>query len=105
MGRYVIVAYRPREGQTAALDAAVAKHLDVLRARGLATDAPATTLRAKDGTVVEVFEWASADAIARAHQDPAVQALWAEFNAACEYVPLASLPEAAQMFAEFERWR
>jgi hypothetical protein len=104
MGRHVIVAYRPKPGQSAALDAAVAKHVTVLRERGLATDAPVTVLRAKDGTVVEIFEWVSAEAVERAHSDPAVQALWAEFNAACDYVPLASLPEAAQLFADFEAW-
>ena len=59
-------------------------------------------MRAADGTIVEVFEWLSAEAIDRAHANPAVQALWAEFVAACEYLPLANLPEAQQMFAEFE---
>ncbi len=59
-------------------------------------------MRARDGTIVEVFEWASADAIARAHSNPAVGALWAEFGAVCDYVPLATLAEAGQMFAEFD---
>jgi hypothetical protein len=51
---------------------------------------------------VEVFEWRSAEAIARAHDTPAVQALWAEFGQACDYKPLASLPECHHLFAEFE---
>jgi hypothetical protein len=49
-----------------------------------------------------VFEWRSADAIRQAHANPAVEALWDEFGAACDYVPLASLAEAQQMFAGFE---
>jgi hypothetical protein len=49
-----------------------------------------------------VFEWLSPEAIERAHANGAVQALWAEFEAACDYVPLASLPEAKAMVAEFE---
>ena len=52
--------------------------------------------------MVEVFEWKSAEAIAAAHANPAVQALWGEFGAVCDYVPLTSLPEAHQMFAEFD---
>jgi hypothetical protein len=28
--------------------------------------------------------------------------LWDVFSACCDYVPLAALPEAQQMFAEFE---
>jgi len=59
-------------------------------------------MQAKDGTVIEVFEWCSLEAIERAHTNLAVQALWGEFEAACEYVPLASLAEAQHMFSEFE---
>jgi len=55
-----------------------------------------------DGTAVEVFEWLSTAAIERAHRSPAVQALWAEFGAACDYVPIASAAEARRIFSEFE---
>lgn len=102
MGRFVIVAYTPKPGQDAALLAAVKKHLKVMRAERLVTDRPAYAMRAADGTIVEVFEWLSAEAIARAHDNPAVQALWAEFGAACDYTPLSRLGESQQMFAEFE---
>jgi quinol monooxygenase YgiN len=102
MGRTVVVAYRPRPGQDDALLRAVAKHAQVLRAEGLITARDPWVMRARDGTIVEVFEWESAEAIARAHSNAAVHALWAEFNAACDYVPLGSLAECAQLFAEFE---
>jgi hypothetical protein len=59
-------------------------------------------MQAADGTIVEVFEWRSAEAIQAAHANPAVQALWGEFGQACDYVPLSSLAEAHQMFAELE---
>jgi len=48
------------------------------------TDKPGYVMRAGDGTIVEGFEWRSAEAIAQAHNNPAVQALWAEFGAACD---------------------
>ena len=102
MGRFVIVAYKPKAGMEQALAAVVAKHLQVLRTENLVTDQSALVMRAADGTIVEVFEWLSAEAIAKAHASPAVNALWAEFGAACDYVPLATLAEAKQMFAEFE---
>jgi quinol monooxygenase YgiN len=102
MGRFVIAVYRPRPGMEAQLLDVVARHMPVLRAEGLITDRPAHVMRAADGTVVEVFEWLSTAAIERAHSSPAVQALWAEFGAACDYVPIASLPEAQHIFAEFE---
>ena len=102
MGRFVIVAYTPKAGQEQALLAAVKKHLQVLRAEQLVTDRPAYVMRAGDGSIVEIFEWRSAEAVQQAHGNPAVQALWAEFGAACEYTPLTKLAEAHQMFAEFD---
>ena len=44
----------------------------------------------------------SSEAIASAHDNPVVQALWARFALACDYVPLNTLGEAQDMFAEFE---
>src|SRR5262245_4494410 len=102
MGRFVIVAYSPKPGMAGRLLAAVRKHLQVLGEAGLVTDRPAYVMRAADGTVLEVFEWRSAGAIAQAHATPAVQALWAEFAAACDYRPLSGLAECQQLFAEFE---
>ena len=102
MGRFVIVAYAPKPGMADLLLVAVRKHLQVLRGENLVSDRPASVMRAADGTILEVFEWQSAEAIARAHANPAVQALWAEFGAVCDYRPLAGLAECQQLFAEFE---
>lgn len=102
MSRTVIVAYKPKPGKDAELQAAVRKHLRVLHEQGLVTQPSALVMRATDGTIVEVFEWKSAAAIAQAHSNPAVLALWQEFEAACTYVPLGSLPESRNLFAEFE---
>jgi hypothetical protein len=102
VGRFVIVAYTPKPGKEPQLLQAVGKHLRVLRAEQLVTDRPASVMRAADGTIVEVFEWRSAEAIGKAHSNPAVAALWSEFGQACDYTPLGKLAEAEQMFAEFE---
>jgi len=102
MGRFVIAAYRPKGGRERQLLELVRRHADVLRAEGLITDLPAYAMRAADGTMIEVFEWSSNAAIERAHASPAVQALWAEFGTACDYVPVASLAEAQKVFSEFE---
>jgi quinol monooxygenase YgiN len=102
MGRFVIAAYTPKADKEPQLLAVVRKHLQVLQAEQLVTDKRAYVMRAGDGTIVEVFEWRSAEAIDRAHRSPSVQALWAEFGAACDYTPLAKLAETHGMFAEFD---
>jgi quinol monooxygenase YgiN len=101
MGVMVIVGYRPKPGQEAALLAEVQAHVPALRAEGLATDRPALAMRAADGTVVEVFEWVSQEAIDSAHGNPVVQKMWDSFGACCEYVPVGDLDEARQLFSSF----
>jgi len=102
MGRVVIVAYKPKAGKNQQLLEAVREHLEVLRNEHLVSDRLAYVMQAGDGTILEVFEWQSVEAINRAHNNPAVQALWAKFGEACDYVPLASITECQQMFAEFD---
>ena len=101
MGEFVIAVYKPKEGQGEQLDDLVRRHVTILRAEGLVTDRPAYAMRSSDGTVVEVFEWLSKEAIEKAHTNPAVASLWEEFGAVCEYGTLGDLPEAGQIFAGF----
>lgn len=102
MGVIVAVCYRPKVGGESALRAALRDHVPVLRAEGLATAREPIVGRARDGSFVEVFEWRSQEAIDAAHANPAVAALWERFGTCCEYVPIGSLGEAAQLFSAFE---
>jgi hypothetical protein len=101
MGTMVIVAYRPKPGCTEELEALVREHVPCLRTLGLVTERPAQAMRAKDGTILEVFEWAQG-AIEAAHNSSRVADLWERFASTCDYVPLRELPDAEAMFAEFE---
>ncbi len=101
MGRIVIACYRPKPGRQDALRAMLQQHVATLRSLGLVTDRPPVTMEAADGTFVEVFEWASREAIDAAHGHPVVLKMWEEYAGACDYVPIAQVPEAAQLFSEF----
>lgn len=80
----------------------VRDHLPPLRFAGLATDRPSIVMRTADGTIIEVFEWVSQEAIAAAHQHPVVLELWKRFEAVCSYEIPCNLPEFQQMFSHFE---
>ena len=80
----------------------VRNHLPPLRAERLVTDRASIVMRAGDGTVVEVFEWVSQEAIAGAHHNHAVLELWKRFEAVCTYVVPSTVSEFTQMFAHFE---
>ena len=58
-------------------------------------------MRARDGTIIEVSEWKSQEAIDAAHKNPNVLAMWEKFFAACDCVPFRTLAEAEEMFLEF----
>lgn len=100
-GVIVISAYRPLPGREEELDDLVAEHVPSLRAAGFVTARPAVIAKAKDGTVVEIFEWASPQAIELAHADEMVRAIWERFEAACETVPIGELAEAQDLFSAF----
>jgi len=102
MGVMVIVAYRPRPGLEARLLELTRTHVQQLRDERLATDRPASVMRAADGTILEVFEWTSKEAVASAHTNAVVATMWKAYGEVCDYVPLNTLAEAAGLFASFE---
>jgi len=101
-GIVVIVAYRPKPGKENELVDLVRSRVPTLRKEGLASDRVPTIMRARDGTIIEVSEWKSREAIDAAHKNPNVLAMWNQFFALCDCVPLKSLAEAEEMFAGFE---
>ena len=101
MSRIVIACYRAKAGQQEALRGLIRDHVATLRAIGLATDRAPITMEAADGTILEVFEWVSADAIKAAHGHPTVLKMWEAFGAVCDYMPVAQVPEASQLFSDF----
>jgi hypothetical protein len=72
MGSISVACYKPNAGCEGALLQLVRNHLPPLRAEGLVTNRAPIVMRASDGTIIEVFEWVSQDAIAGAHSNPAV---------------------------------
>ena len=103
MGIVAIASYRPKPGKEAAFQEVLKKHIPTLRAQGLVTDAPAYASRSSNGTIVEVFEWKSHEAMAKAHENKTVMDCWNQFFGLAEIVPLNSLEEAKAPFASFER--
>jgi hypothetical protein len=101
MGHITIACYKPKPGKEQALKELMKTHLPRLKAEGLVTDRESIIMEAKDGTILEVFEWISAEAITNAHKNPAVLKMWGEYAEACDYVPVNTLAEAADMFAGF----
>ncbi len=101
MGRIAIAAYRPKPGKEGELKTLMATHLSTLRSQDLVTERESIMMEAADGTILEVFEWRSREAIAAAHENPVVLEMWEKFAAACDFIPAGEVAEIDQMFSEF----
>ena len=78
-GVCVIVAYRPKPGKEDDLLELVRSRVPTLRKEGFVSDRAPTIMRARDGTILEVSEWKSREAIDAAHKNPNGLAMWERF--------------------------
>jgi hypothetical protein len=102
MGSIAVACYKPRPGREQDLLELVRNHQPPLLAEGLVTERKPIVMRCADGTIVEVFEWVSKEAVAGAHKNPAVLALWKQFEAVCWYETPTNIAEFQNMFSHFE---
>jgi hypothetical protein len=102
MGRIVIACYKPKPGKEASLRELMQEHMPILRSQKLVTERESVLMVAGDGTIIEVFEWRSREAIESAHTNPVIQEMWGRYAEVCDYVPVTTGAEAAQLFSEFD---
>lgn len=102
MGVIVIASFKPKAGKEELLFEAIREHLPILRKEGLVTDKDNYIMQSEDGSIIEVFEWKSEEAIEKAHNNKSVLELWKKFEEACEYIPVANIEEAKHVFSNFK---
>src|SRR4029453_6220986 len=100
-GTLAFAMYRPKAGKEQELQAIVDEHMPTLRQYGLVTDRPAIRARSADGTLIEIFEWASLEAVSAAHQHPAIAKIWERMGPIADFPSMKDLPEAGQPFPGF----
>ena len=101
-GVCIIVADRPKPGKGDEVLALVRSRVPNLRQEGLVTDRQPMIMRSRDGTIIEVSEWKSREAIDAAHKKPNVLAMWNKFLPSVTVFLLNTLAETQEMFAGFE---
>jgi len=101
MGVLVICSYRPHPGHEEEARVLMAAHVPLLRRHELLTDRPVMQGVAKDGELVEIFEWDSPEKSRGAPTIAEVGAHWQAMSAVMDFVPLAQLPESQRAFAHF----
>ena len=76
LGIIAIACYRASPGNDRKMLAAVKKNTPLLASLDLITERSPILMKSKDGTILEIFEWASASAKRKAHNNTDVMALW-----------------------------
>src|SRR6266536_2770751 len=92
----VIVAYRPKPGRDSDTLALVRNRVPTLRKEGLVTDRTPIIMRARDGTIIEVSEWKSQEAIEAAHKNSNVLVMCNRFVEVCDCIPLNAGAESGE---------
>jgi hypothetical protein len=101
MGILVICSYRPHPGHEDEARALMQAHVPLLRQHGLITERPVVQGAAKDGELVEIFEWESVE---KSRDAPAIAEIgnhWKAMSAVMDFVPMAQLSECQHAFAHF----
>lgn len=102
MGITVIVGYKPKTGKEEALKEVMKTHLPILKQEGLVRDKESYVMEAADGTIIEVFEWLSKEAIEKAHSNSAVLEMWGKYAGVCDYIPVGNVTEINILFSGFK---
>ena len=100
--RIVIVGYRPHPGKEPEFLTLCESHWDTLNAENLVSQRRPIIVQAANGLVIEIFGWKSKEAMASAHSNPNVLAMWNNYSEVCDYAPVGDLEEFKQLFAEFK---
>src|SRR5580698_1909360 len=104
-GRIVIVGYKPKAGKAEDLRLLMREHLPILKSQNLVTDRASIIMEAKDGTIIEVFEWKSEAAIEHAHTNPEVLKMWGKYAEVCDYIPAGQVEEIGTLFSGFKPFK
>lgn len=83
MSILIIVAYKPKPDKEEELEKLVMSHVDRLKSLILQLREN-LLLVAADGSLVEISEWKSKEAIDAAHEPPEARKMWSEFSEVCD---------------------
>ena len=98
----VFALYKPHDGKDADLRQILAEHVPTLRRLEMATDRQTVTVKSKNGTYVEIFEWSTPESAGLAHYHPEVAKVWEAMGKVADLAQLDSLEEIKGMFPHFE---
>ncbi|HEX5170271.1 MAG TPA: hypothetical protein VFW11_13930 [Cyclobacteriaceae bacterium] len=102
MPRIGFVLYHPRKGKEDELVSMIQTHFPFLRREGFITERKVVGMKAKDGSIMVVFEWMTSDAIDEASTHSGIQKLWTQVSKISDFGKPGTVKELHQVFPDFE---
>jgi hypothetical protein len=99
--KIAIIVYRPREGRTQELIDSLLENIPVMRKLDLVTYREQIIAKAKDGSILQIFEWVEEDSQDKAMAHPVVQDMWMKASKISDFqkpMLLAEFQETLSMF-------
>lgn len=97
-----VILYRPHKGKEEELLSHLRAAFPMLRRNGFIAGSKVIGLKSRDGRILVIFEWASAEAIDLVGEHPEVQEYWMEQDKISTFEKAADLPEFQRTVPVFE---
>jgi hypothetical protein len=102
MSKIALIVYKPRQDHTQDLIDSLLQNIPVMRKLGLVTYREQIVAKAKDGSIVQIFEWVEDDSQEQAMAHPVVQEMWINVSKISDFQKPMAVAEFQETLSMFE---
>jgi hypothetical protein len=102
MSKIALVVYKPRKDKSQELVDALLTNIPVMRKLGLVTGREQIIAQAKDGSIIQIFEWVGEDSEEKAMAHPVVQEMWMKVSKLSDFQKPMAVAEFQEQLSKFE---
>lgn len=102
MSKIAIIVFKPRKDKDQELIELMLENIPILRKLGLVTYREQIIAKAKDGSIVQIFEWVDEDSYERAQALPLVQEIWMKTSKISDFQKPISIDEFQEPLSMFD---
>ena len=102
MSRIAIIVLKPNKGCYDRLKTFLKKSISTLQQLGIATHREQIVVESEDGTLIQIFEWASESSQGSAAEHAEVRDLWMEAERLSEFLKPCEVKEFNEKFPSFK---
>jgi hypothetical protein len=97
----VFALYKPHDGKDADMRRILVEHVPTLRRLELITDRPTILVQTRNGSYIEIFEWATEESARIAHTHPEVAKVWESMGKVGDLPLFETIDELKGRFPHF----